>query len=384
MICYNVPFSPEEVNYYPERLDTLNRHLEKLIENKEIYGASYCLSRDGKVFAYNAVGKLSYKENDDRPMKPDTPQWIASITKLVCATAIFKLVEDGMLRLNQKVGEIIDEFKYPPFDEINIAHLLSHTSGMTPDDGCFENKYAKSWWYYIDHAEDDNWIAAGLAAGMRNEPGKEWAYCTFGYLVLGEIISRVSGMFANDYIIENLIKPCEMYDSGYIPTQEQAKNFMLANKYMEQELLDVTSEDENARGIWNKIPRTGFGLFSTPLDLCKFGTMLLHNGVYNGKRVLGRKAIEKMTALYTTPDIKDYCWGAGGVSREYGLGPDLRCNLTSLYTKGTYFHEGAGGCSLIIDPTEKLIAAWFVPFVNDVWTANALYNVAAIMWSGLK
>lgn len=91
-----------------------------------------------------------------------------------------------------------------------------------------------------------------------------------------------------------------------------------------------------------------------------------------------------MTALHTTPDIKDYCWGAEGVFRPYALGPDLRHNLSSLYSEGTFFHEGAGGCCLLIDPVEKLVAAWFVPFVDDVWCAHALFNAAAIMWSGLE
>ncbi|NLN64402.1 MAG: hypothetical protein GX144_03130 [Clostridiaceae bacterium] len=62
----------------------------------------------------------------------------------------------------------------------------------------------------------------------------------------------------------------------------------------------------------------------------------------------------------------------------------MRCNLASLYTKGTFFHEGSGACSLIIDPFEKLVAAWFVPWVNDKWCAHGLYNAAAVMWSGLE
>ncbi len=384
MIRYEVPFSPEEVDYYSERLDVLNHHFETLVKEKEIQGASYCLSRDGKVFAHNAVGKLSYREDDNRPLKPDTMGEIASITKLVCATAIFKLVEDGKLRLDQLVGEIIDEFKEPPFDKINIAHLLSHTSGMAADAGCFENKYVKPLWHRLDHEKIDNWIVAGLEAGMRNEPGKEWAYCTFGYMILGEIITRVSGVFSNDYIIENIVNPCEMTDTTYNPTPVQAKNFLTSTKEIEREVNAFISGEPIYTGIWDKIPMTGWGLSSTVLDLCKFGTMLLHNGVYNGKRVLGRKAIEKMTALHTTPDIRDYCWGSGGVSREYGLGPDLRCNLASLYTKGTFFHEGAGGCSLIIDPTEKLVAAWFVPYVDNIWRIRSLYHASAIMWSGLK
>ena len=144
MISLSTPFSPFDVGYNGDRLSILNDHFNKMIKANEIQSANYCLSRDGKVFANTAIGKLSYKESDDRPLRPDTIQSLASITKLFCTVAIFKLVEDGKMRLDQTVGEFIDEFKAPPFDKINIAHLLTHTSGMVADGGCFDNKYFKS------------------------------------------------------------------------------------------------------------------------------------------------------------------------------------------------------------------------------------------------
>ncbi|MNJ64941.1 hypothetical protein D3C77_609290 [compost metagenome] len=55
-----------------------------------------------------------------------------------------------------------------------------------------------------------------------------------------------------------------------------------------------------------------------------------------------------------------------------------------IYSPTTYSHEGAGACSMVIDPTEQLAAVWFVPFVGDQWHANALFNVTNIIWSGLS
>lgn len=384
MIQFDTPFLPAEGDYDEKRLDVLNNHFTKMIEKDELQGASYCLARDGKVFANASLGKLSFRKEDTRLLQPDTIQWMASITKLFTAVSIFKLVEDGLLRLDQPVGEFIDEFKYPPFDKINIAHLLSHTSGLMADGNCFENKYFISPWAFIEQRKDVGWIEASLSSGMRKKPGEEWAYCSFGFVILGEIISRVSGVFANDYIIENIVKPCEMSDTGFNLTSEHAKRCIIRSERMEKDLDNVSNGEEIDEGVWKAIPGTGGGMYSTAFDLCKFGTMLLHNGTYNGKRIIGRKAIEKMTALYTTPDIKDYCWGAEGVYRPYGLGPDLRNNLASLYTKGAFFHEGAGASCLLIDPVEKLVAAWFVPFTYNNWYAHGLYNASTIIWSGLK
>jgi len=385
MISYKTMYAPEDVGYDPSRIEVLNKHFQDLIDKKKIISANYCMARDGKIFADTAIGRLSYREDDSRELKPDTIQRIASITKLFTAVAIWKLAEDGKLRVNQRVGEIIEEFDTPPFYEITIAQLLSHTSGLQPDSGCFKNKYFVSPWDFVDKDRSKNWIAASLQSGLRNKPGEEWAYSSFGYAILGEVISRVSGIRAEDYIIENIVKPCGMKDTYFnVEKAEIANRLNIPNKRIE-ELIKAFFEGklEEPDEVWKQVPRTGGGMFSTAWDLCRFGTMLLKGGYIDGIRVVGRKAIEKMTTLYTGPNIKDYCWNAGGVYREYGLGPDMRCNEASLYTKGSYFHEGAGACCLLIDPTEKLVAAWFVPFVNEQWCPEPLYNAAAIMWSGL-
>ncbi len=388
MISFKTDYTPGDVGYDQERLVKLNHLFEDLMERNILISANYCLARDGKVFANNAVGKLSFREEDTREQRPDTIQRIASITKLITATAVWQLAEDGKLRVNQRVGEFIEEFDTKPFNEITIAHLLSHTSGRQADGGCFENKYFVSPWACIEEDKGKNWIAAALRSGMRKKPGEEWAYCSFGFVILGEIITRVSGQFANDYITEHILKPCGMRDSGFdFNRREIVSRTNIPHEGREKfvnEILDGIQSAEEQEDFWSKIPGTGGGIYSTAYDLCRFGTMLLQGGYIDGTRIIGRKAIEKMTALYTAPHIRDYCWNAGGPYRQYGLGPDMRCNEASLYTQGTFFHEGSGGCCLMIDPAEKLVAAWFVPFVNDGWSAEALYNAAAVMWSGLK
>lgn len=387
MIQFETRYSPEEVGYDPSRVEAVNKHFEDLIAKKKILSANYCLARDGKVFANNAIGKLCYREEDSRQLQPDTIQKIASITKLITSVAIWQLVEDGKLRVNQKVGEIIEDFSNKPFDEITIAHLLTHTSGMHPDSGCFENKYFQSPWDYIAKERSDNWIASALKSGVRMKPGQEWAYCSFGFVILGEVITRVSGEFANDYLVNHILKPCGMKDSGFeFARKEIVSRTNIPNerreKFINEIINDTLKEDEEDK-FWSRIPGTGGGIFSTAYDLCRFGMMLQQGGYIDGIRVIGRKAIEKMSTLYTASHIKDYCWNAGGTYREYGLGPDMRCNDASLYSKGTFFHEGAGGCCLVIDPKEGLVAAWFIPFINDAWCPEPLYNAAAVMWSGL-
>lgn len=391
MISMQTPYSPMDVGYDASRLDVLKAHFSGLIANNDLQGAAYCIARDGKVFAESALGKFSFRTDDAREFQPDSIFRIASITKLFCALAIFKLAEDGKLRIGQPVGDFIAEFAHPPFSDIKIAHLLSHTSGLQADGGCFENPHFLSPWDCIDNGfrnGDENWIANGLKTGLRKKPGEEWAYCSFGFSILGEIISRVSEVFANDFIRDTIIKPCGLGNTCFTDelTPELAARIAITDEEKEKLIDRITTvkaamdEDESK---WRMIPSTASGIYSTVKDLTQLGSMLLAGGTHNGVRILGRKAVEKMTERYTAPGIRDYCWNAGGVERLYGLGPDLRCDLNSHYSRGTFFHEGAGGCALYMDPIEKLAAAWFVPYVNNVWKASAIYNVSAIIWSGL-
>jgi len=388
MIYFDTNVTPEEVAYDGSRIGAIDALFEDLIAKEKIISANYCLARDGKIFANRAMGKLSYHKEDTRELKPDTIQRIASITKLFTAIAIWKLVEDGKLRVNQRVGEIIPEFSEKPFDEITIAHLLSHTSGLQADPGCFPNPYFTSPWDFIIKDKGKNWIAAALHSGMRKAPGEEWAYCSFGFVILGEIISRVSGEFAHDYITKHIIKPCGLNNTGFdFRCKEVVSKTNIPNKDREKlidSILNETYKEDKIDKIFQNIPGTGGGMYSTAYDLCRFGMMLQQNGYMDGTRIIGRKAIEKLSTLYTGQNIRDFCWAAGGNVREYGLGPDMRRNEASLYSEGTFFHEGAGGCALIIDPKERMVAAWFIPFVNEQWSPEPINNAPAVMWSGLK
>jgi len=350
---------PSEVDYDESRLAVLDKHFERLMSEGLIQSVNYCLSRNGKVFADQAIGKQSFKPEDNRPLKTDTVHWIASISKIICATAIFKLCEDGFIRPLQPVKDILPEFSNAPFDGINISHLLTHTSGLYPDGGCFPYMYMEPWDFVNQTKEGESWVANSLKAGMFNKPGKEWAYCSFGFSLLGEIIARVTGMRAEAYIRKNILEPCGMTSSGfntefqrgefsvefakeiagrfYIQNDEDYQMFSNIDKYVPGKIL--MNEGENK--IWAELPGTCGGMFSTAEDLNKFGRMLINGGYADdGTRVIGRKAIERMTLNYTTEDIKDNCWGSGGNYRMYALGPDTRWNADSHFTKGSFFHEG--------------------------------------------
>lgn len=379
------PYTPQEAGYEAERLEVLNSHFREMINKKELISGSYCLTHEGKVFADNALGSLSFEEEDTRVFEPDTIFGIASITKLFTAIAILKLVEDGRIRLDQPVGEILEEFNTPPYNEIKIVHILTHTSGLCADMGAHENKYEVGWWKFLDKDQPQDWITAVLKKGLRSAPGKEWSYSSIGFAILGEIITRVSHVHCHTYIEENIVKPCEMTETSFKINIEQLHRYNIRTQGI-REYFIAMKEGTLEKDIFDDyIPSTGGGLFSTCRDLTKFGNMILNGGTYNGKRVIGRKAIEAMKRIHTKPEVQDFCWGAQGNYHSYGLGPDIfnSNNKSMLITPGIISHEGFGTCCLMIDFEEKFVAVWASQFYEPQWHIHALRNVASIIWSGI-
>lgn len=381
---------PEETGYDSSRLDALNVHLQKLIDKETIFGAEYTISHKGKIIANASLGRRSGISQDK--MQPDTVFGVASITKTFATVAIMQLVEDGHLRLGSRVAEFLPQFAEPPFNEITVWHLLTHTSGIYPDWGCFPDVAPKSSWELIEDAAkiwdgkgEFDWLKAGISGGLRKPVGTHWQYSSFGFVIIGEIISKVSGQFADDYIMEKIVKPLSMKDSGFIFTPDMAKRAYCRNE-KHKEFLDAivagTYQDEDENTFWKKIPSTGGGLKSTTNDLIRFGNMMLGNGRLGDVRILGRKTVEKIT----TPQLRnipDYCWDANEPDRGYGVGFDMRQNPNYTYSEGTYMHEGSGASTMIIDPKEELVAAWFVPWDKGEWCPDPLYNVQNIIWSGI-
>ena len=389
--------TPEDIGYDESRLEVLKAHFQGLIDDGTIHCASYCMTRHGKVFAHGAIGKKNYQPEDTTPLSPTDIRWYASITKVIAATAMMKLVEDGLTRLNVCVGEILPQFNTPPFDKITLFHLLTHTSGLHADPGCFPNKYQTNYWDYISHALDKHedseetfdWIGAALTTigtGVRTQPEEEWAYCSFGFKVLGEVIEVLTGIHANDYITRNIFQPIGMKDSFFPPFRPgQAKRMIITDESFEKEMQSVM-DGTYMLSKWDRLnlPGTSGGAFGTVYDLTLFGNMFLSKGVANGNRILGRKAVEFMTRKHIH-ELPNYCWGAEGTGRSYCIGFDLKIDEPFLTSPATYCHEGAGACALHVDPEEGMVAAWFVPFTGSVdWDHKPLYNALNIMWSGIK
>jgi CubicO group peptidase (beta-lactamase class C family) len=375
--------------YNPDRLSALERHFERLVNSECIHGAAWCVAHKGNIIAKGALGAGSGYDPAVN-LHADVHFRIASVTKLFTAAAVMTLVEDGLIILDQPITHYIKEF---PFGDITPYQLLTHTSGLHPDDGCFPDDNVPAYWQFIEdavklHGRDFDWIKAGLTAGRRREPGAEWMYNTFGFTILGEMISRVTGMNYKDYMAERIFAPIGMDSTAIGPKPALAKGAFAWNEKQRARLDAIADgtfkeDDDDETAVWNKIPDTGGGAFSTLPDLVKFGETIKNYGTApNGVHILGRPAVTVMTADHLK-NVPEYCWGSKNKDRAYGVGFDKRRTPAFTLSNDSFSHEGWGACALYADRTNEITAAWFAPWNKGEWFSDPLWNVQNVIWSGV-
>lgn len=330
-------------NNEPER--QLRRHLQALIEARQIQGADYCVSVEHRIVAKGSAGAV-----------PPLTE-IQSVTKMFTAVAILQLREKGRLRLTDPVAAYLPEFAGEPFSCITILHLLTHTSGLAALQDAFPERDL-DWEADVDPSNvRDSWIPAILKKGLSFLPGSRWEYSKAGFCVLGEVIQRITGRKAEGYILENVMRPCEMKESHW---------------------------KDGAGSIWDTIPQTAAGLVAPMEELVWFGVMLAEGGIYQGRRILSEASILLLEKNQLLPGTRDFCWDHGGKSVAYGAGCPVCVPGYEPHwavREGTIYHEGAGACMLMVNRARRLAAAWSVPFCQkDKWCEEAVKGTAGVIW----
>jgi CubicO group peptidase (beta-lactamase class C family) len=361
----------EKVGYTPHYLDLLAQHYSQLVDSGRIMGAGFLLARKGQIFAHQTTGKLNYQP-DSPLLQPDSIKGLASITKVFTATAIMQLVETGKLWLEQPVATVIPEFDTPLHKNIQLRHLLTHTSGLLADPGYFTEPKASNIFATI---QEQGVLSAILSGPLQSEPGTQWSYSSISFRVLAEIVSRVSGKHFNDYLVTELFTPLGMTRTFMEVPDALLDRVCVIGDWILPRIAEAHTRDAKM------LPEGGGGAYATMLDLFYFGSAYLNGGHYKGQRILGRKTCETMTRNQT-PTVTAFHWGKKLKQFDYGLGWSLFCDGSTV-TPGTYNHEGWGWSSLFLDPAEHFI---YISIVNDPheWDPVVMVQPRVIAFAGVE
>jgi CubicO group peptidase (beta-lactamase class C family) len=185
-----------------------------------IVGASVSVAKQGRLVYSKGYG-MADKDLQD-PVTPKNLFRIASVSKLITAVAIMKLVEDEKLDINAPVfgpqgilnDSIYRNYADKRYEQITIHHLLNHTAGWNGKKGepVFNSLYVARIMDVPPPADMPVIIEYALTKKLDYTPGKKYSYSNLGYCILGEIIKKVTGMEYEEYVQFAILHPLGIYD----------------------------------------------------------------------------------------------------------------------------------------------------------------------------
>ena len=320
--------APEEVGMSSQHLAEIDRIVAEGIAQKKMPGCVVAVGHRGKLVMLKAYGNRRLFPEPE-PMQTDTVFDMASITKPVAtATSVMVLLEQGKIRLRDRVADIIPEFGVNGKDQITVHQLLTHQGGLIPDNALKD---------YYDGKQKAFERIYNLETYV--EPGSKFVYTDVGFLLLADLVEKLSGKNVHEFSQEHIFGPLGMIETGYVPAESlQAR--CAVTEQREGEWIRGQVHDPRAYEL-NGIAGHA-GLFSTAEDLAVYAQMMIGGGKYQGKRILSEATVQKMTKAYTV----------NGGTR--GLGWDKATRYSSnrgeLLSESAFGHGGFTGTVLWIDP----------------------------------
>jgi CubicO group peptidase (beta-lactamase class C family) len=384
---------PAEVGLDPERLDRLDRHFRRYVDDGRLPGWLITVARHGRLAHLSCYGSRDIEAG--LPVETSTMWRIFSMTKPVTSVAAMMLYEEGAFELTDPVSAYIPSFAdmrvftggsdirpvtVPATEPVRIWHLLTHTSGLTygflrsnPVDGRYRD--AGFEWGQPRGMDLAQCVDAWAAQPLLFQPGTEWNY-SVSTDVLGRVVEVVSGQALDEFFSSRIFGPLGLTDTAFCSPDAEAGR--LGEVYMAGP--GGLSPLEGMGRVGRRQPAAlsgGGGLVSTAGDYHRFTQMLLGlpdspAGELDGVRLLGPRTVAYMTRnhlpggadLDTFGRPLDAAAPARGVG--FGLGFAVVINAAdrkTLGSEGEYYWGGAASTAFFIDPGEELTASFYTQFM---------------------
>ncbi|MHB8637924.1 MAG: exo-beta-N-acetylmuramidase NamZ domain-containing protein [Fimbriimonadaceae bacterium] len=309
----------------------LDKAVANAIERGELPGAVLLIGHGGRVVYRKAYGDRAVVPATE-PMTADTIFDCASLTKVIATTpALMQLYEQGRFRLSDRVTQYIPEFMGGK-STITIRNLMTHFSGLRPD-----VPLRPPWSGY------DAGVHLACTFPPYGPPGVKHVYSDINFILLGEIVHRLSGQTLADYTRDHVFGPLGMKDTAFQPPTAWLPR-IAPTEILPGETLPLRGvvHDPTARAMGGIAGHAG--LFSTADDLARFAQMMLNRGELNGKRIVSAETVDKFTEPQTPMD-QPILRGLG-----WDIDSPFSGNRGELFPIGSYGHTGFTGTSIWIDP----------------------------------
>jgi CubicO group peptidase (beta-lactamase class C family) len=291
----------------------------------------------GRAFAYGSTATGP----EGRRVAVDTVYDLASLTKVVATTpAVLRLSDQGALGLDDPVRRHLPGFAGPGKEAVTVRQLLSHSSGLPSH---------RDFWRLPDGSAER--LAAVLREPLEQPPGTAVRYSDLGFILLGEIVSAVTGRPLDRAVRELVLEPLGLADTGYLPPPDRVSRCAATEARAGGPPRIGLVHDENADALGGVAGHAG--LFGTAPDLARY----LREGWLAGDGALLPAAI-RAEALRCQTTRLDGVRGLG-----WTLPGDTWDHMSDLWPGSGAGHTGFTGTSLAFDPVSGL---WVVLLTNAV------------------
>jgi uncharacterized protein YbbC (DUF1343 family)/CubicO group peptidase (beta-lactamase class C family) len=331
-LCFTAVGGDGAPAFKASRLAEMESAITNAIAEKNLPGAVLWVERQGLTY-HKSLGHRALVPGVES-MTEDTIFDAASLTKVIATTpAILLLIERGLLQPDDLVRTHIPEFRGEGTATITLRHLLTHTSGLRA------GLPAKPEWSGYESG-----IALACAETPTNAPGTVFRYSDINFILLGEIVQRVSRRKLHEFVADEVYSRLRMRDTGYLPPASQRSRIAPTEQTTNGMLRGVV-HDPTARRMGGVAGHAG--LFTTASDLARYARLLLNQGELDGVRLFKPETVKLMTSVQS-PE---------GVLSRRGLGWDIDSPYSrprgSVFPRGSFGHTGWTGTTLWMDPFSK-------------------------------
>lgn len=380
----------------PQSLPQTEAAVRDFVDQGLVPGAVLAWGNSSGLLHTSAIGKLGFGRAE--PAAADTIFRIYSQTKPITGIAAMMLVEDGVIGLDQPIGEILPDFRdmqvivdsdpqntRPAVRPITVRHLLTHTAGfgmagMTLGDLYFQHGIAPGTWERIAGPGQLPTPSTLAEMGHRlsklplaTDPGTRFDY-SVALDVLGLVIETAAGMPFDAFLHQRLFDPLGMIDTGFTVSTGQIPRF--ADLPENRGAMWVLADDPyNSRYAQPHYPSGGGGLVSTVHDYARFAAMLLGDGELNGVRVLKPETVRLARSNLLPAEVTHCDLPIGETLSSIGFGAGMSVSLAQGFTTGGAFDwpgavpagvfgwPGAAGTACWMDPERD----FFLVFLTQYW-----------------
>lgn len=314
-------------------------------QGKQIPGAVFVLVKDDNIFFSKGYGYANLEQKT--PVIPDKTLFrIGSISKLITATAVMQLAEQGKLNLNEDINQYLKQFQVEKnnFKPITTAHLLTHTDGF---DVAWTIGAATRCQLELPSLEQ--FLAKNLPPRVL-QPGEQYVYGDAGIAVAGYLVEAISGVPFIQYMDKNILQPLKMQHSSFLqPLPPQLRT-------------DLAVGYDSRNGTYIRTPFTcgksvpTIGLSTTGTDMAHFMIAHLQGGRYGNTRILQENTVGEMHRQHFT-NFPNTPQTAGSA---YGFYERFQNDQRAIEHGGSLYGYSS---QLFLMPEQKL--GFFVAFNND-------------------